>query len=52
MLAVKRMRTRVSYELFVSGAGLIGAWPEIRDHPGPKQGISLTRGSRYGFTHR
>jgi hypothetical protein len=45
MLALKRMRARISHEPFISGAGLIGARPEIRNHPGPKQRIFLTNGS-------
>ena len=39
------MRARISHELFESGASLVGAWPKIRNHPGPKQRISLTNGS-------
>jgi hypothetical protein len=45
MLAEKRMRARISHELFVSGASLVGAWPKVRNHPGAKQRISLTNGS-------
>lgn len=46
------MRAGISHELFVSGAGLVGAAPKIRNHSGAKQGRSLARGSRYGFMHK
>jgi hypothetical protein len=52
MLAEKGMRARISHELFESGASLVGARPKIRNHPGAKQWVSLTRGSRYGFMHK